>query len=313
MNRIDRLSAILIQLQSKKIVKSQDIAERFGISLRTVYRDIRALETAGIPINGEAGIGYSLMDGYRLPPVMFTRQEAIAFLTAEKLVEKLTDPATEEFYKSAMYKIKAVLKTQEKEHLEHMTDHIEVLSNPYLPKDHFSDSPIQTILHSISAKVVLTMFYFANHNQQRTEREVEPVGIFYAGSHWYLIGYCLLRKDYRTFRIDRIESAETTAKHYSLQHPSLKLYLQQLAKEKSLQKVVMVVDQETVKHLGEQKYYNGFVSEKPTGNRVEMTFLTDSLQGFARWYMMFGDTADIISPESLKERIRDLITKISKK
>ncbi len=82
-----------------------DIAERFNISLRTVYRDVKTLEEAGIPIIGEAGVGYSIMDGYRLPPVMFTREEATAFLTAEKFVEKLTDASTTEHHKSAMYKI----------------------------------------------------------------------------------------------------------------------------------------------------------------------------------------------------------------
>ena len=94
MNRIDRLAAILIQLQSKRIVKAQDLADRFQISLRTVYRDISALEEAGVPIIGESGIGYSLADGYRLPPVMFTKEEATSFLTAEKLVEKFTDRQT---------------------------------------------------------------------------------------------------------------------------------------------------------------------------------------------------------------------------
>ena len=110
MNRIDRVTAVLIQLQSKKIVKAQDIAERFSISLRTVYRDINTLQEAGVPIIGEAGLGYSIMDGYRLPPVMFTKEEATAFLTAEKLIEKFTDPSTEVSYKSAMYKVRAVLR-----------------------------------------------------------------------------------------------------------------------------------------------------------------------------------------------------------
>src|ERR1700744_5111837 len=104
MNRIDRISAILIQLQSRRVVKAIDIAERFAISLRTVYRDVKTLEEAGVPILGEAGVGYSIMDGYRLPPVMFTMEEATAFLTAEKLIEKLTDATTESSYKSAMHK-----------------------------------------------------------------------------------------------------------------------------------------------------------------------------------------------------------------
>src|SRR5436190_22716018 len=94
MNRIDRLTAILVQLQSKRVVKAQEIADKYKLSLRTVYREIKALDEAGVPIIGEAGIGYSIMEAYRLPPVMFTKEEATAFLTAEKLVEKLTDVST---------------------------------------------------------------------------------------------------------------------------------------------------------------------------------------------------------------------------
>ena len=83
MNRFDRITAILIQLQAKRSVKGQEMADRFGVSLRTVYRDLRTLEQAGVPLCGEAGVGYSLAEGYRLPPVMFTREEATALLTAK--------------------------------------------------------------------------------------------------------------------------------------------------------------------------------------------------------------------------------------
>lgn len=91
--RFDRIVAILIQLQSKKIVKAQELADRFECSLRTIYRDIRTLEASGVPIYSEAGVGYALMDGYRLPPVMFTREEVSSFIAAEKLMQKFTDPS----------------------------------------------------------------------------------------------------------------------------------------------------------------------------------------------------------------------------
>jgi len=80
MNRIDRLAAILIHLQSRSLVRAQDIADKFSISLRTVYRDVKALEEAGVPVIGEAGTGYRLMEGYKLPPVMFNMDEATALL-----------------------------------------------------------------------------------------------------------------------------------------------------------------------------------------------------------------------------------------
>src|SRR3982751_2500502 len=129
MNRLDRITTILIQLQSRKVVKAQDIAERFNISLRTVYRDMRYLAEAGIPLIGEAGVGYSIMEGYRLPPVMFTKEEATAFLMAEKLVEKFTDASTQRDYSTAMFKIKAVLRLSERDYLEDMEQHIAVIEN----------------------------------------------------------------------------------------------------------------------------------------------------------------------------------------
>lgn len=127
MNRIDRLAAIVIQLQSRRLVKAQDIADKFLISLRTVYRDISALHEAGVPVNGEAGIGYRLMEGYKLPPVMFNADEASALLTASKLMESMSDESSSKHYTTALDKIKAVLKMAEKDHLEEIDDHIAVI------------------------------------------------------------------------------------------------------------------------------------------------------------------------------------------
>ncbi len=312
MNRIDRVSAILIQLQSRRVVKAADIAERFGISLRTVYRDVKTLEEAGIPIIGEAGVGYSIMDGYRLPPVMFTREEATAFLTAEKFIEKLTDQSTVEHHKSAMYKIRAILRTTEKNLLEEIDNSIEVFkSHSQLRVD--NKDHLQKLLLGIAQKNVLRIDYFANHSQEQTKRDVEPIGVFYKDSYWHLIAFCRMRNDYRDFRIDRISRLEITDAVFKSKHPTLKDYIAQTAKEQELDLVVMRVEKQIYTHLEYQKYYSGFVSEKVIGDQVEMTFLTASLEGFARWFMMFGDQAEIVSPDSLKDRIAAIAATISQK
>jgi predicted DNA-binding transcriptional regulator YafY len=309
MNRIDRISAILIQLQSRRVVKAADIAERFNISLRTVYRDVKTLEEAGIPLIGEAGVGYSIMDGYRLPPVMFTKEEATAFLTAEKFVEKLTDTSTTANYKSAMYKVRAILKNTEKDLLESMDDRIEVFRSVAMPETANTDH-IQTVLHSIAQKKVLALNYFAQHSQEHTKRYVEPIGIFFLSGYWHLIAYCRLRKDYRDFRTDRIKNLTVTDELYTDDHPALKDYIARTAHDKELDAVVILVDKSIHSHLENQKYYSGFISEKVIGKNVEMTFLTASLEGFARWYMMYGEKAEIITPDSLKDRVRELAEKL---
>jgi len=314
MNRIDRVTAILIQLQSKKVVKAQDIAERFNISLRTVYRDVKTLEEAGIPIIGEAGVGYSIMEGYRLPPVMFTREEATAFLTAEKLIEKFTDNSTEEGYKSAMYKVRAVLRSTEKDLLENIDENIEVLKNRTQQNAKQTVNPLQNILKSISGKNVLYIKYAALNAPTASDRYIEPVGVFYMGNYWYLIAFCRLRGDYRNFRTDRMLRVTITDEKFDKEHPSLKSYLEQITKDESeLHKVVMRITKDTIRYLGEQKYYNGYVSETDLGDTVEMTFLSASIEGFARWYMMFGDRAEILTPDILKNRIKNLAQEIAKK
>ncbi len=313
MNRIDRLSAILIQLQSKRVVKAQEIADTFKLSLRTVYRDIKALDEAGVPIIGEAGIGYSIMEGYRLPPVMFTKEEATAFLTAEKLVDKLTDASTKKNYGTAMLKVKAVLRLTEKDYLENMEQHIEVIPNRYVPKKTDDTIHLQQVLQAIADKNVLRLDYFANHSQQKSLRDVEPVGIYYLGEHWYLVGYCRLRTNYRTFKFSSINTLTVTNENFKQQHPTLKSFLHKASKEKNLQTVVLLVDKKVIPYFGDQKYYNGFVSEKDLGQNIEMTFLTASLNGFARWFMHFGDHADIVSPKALKNLVKEAIVAIDKR
>ena len=313
MNRFERITAILIQLQSGKVVKARDLAERFGISLRTVYRDIRSLEEAGVPLYGEAGIGYSLVDGYRLPPVMFTPGEAMAFVTAEKLMEKFSDVALSEKFTSAMYKVKAVLRGAEKEMVESLEQVIEVQEDSRALKE--PANFLDIILKAVADKKAVEIAYRAFDNNDNSIRLVEPIGVFHENDNWYTIGYCHLRQDYRQFRTDRIKSVKLTDTD-QLERETLREYRmrEKVYATLNLERAVVLIDKEVVPYMQGRRHFYGFMGEQEKGEKMEMTFLTCSLdEGFARWILMFGDYAEIVEPESLKFRIGELLEKIALK
>ncbi len=310
MNRFDRITAILIQLQSKKVVKAQDLADRFGISLRTVYRDIRTLEEAGVPLYGEAGVGYSLVDGYRLPPVMFTREEAMAFVTAEKLMARFTDNALGQNFTSAMFKVKAVLRGTEKDLVENLEENIIVFErkrNSTPPPD-----SLDVLLKATAEKKVVKLLYKTFGKDEPTERLVEPLGIFHEHENWYTIAWCHLREEYRQFRADRIVSAQLTDMPQQ-ERTSLKEYYELNKQAKAaftLQKAVIKVDRHVAQYMQDRRHYFGFVSEEVKDNYVEMTFLTESLEeGLARWLLTFADYIEVVEPHALKDRIIHLLEK----
>lgn len=214
MNRLDRISAILVQLQSRSVVRASDCAERFGVSLRTIYRDMRTLEGAGVPLCGDAGVGYSLIDGYRLPPLMFSPEEAIAMLTAEKLIERLTDSHNSAHFRSGMDKIRAVMRGVPRGYLESIDRSIEV----HHDSQAIRPGVLQTILRSIHAREILTMEYTRGDGSQSTRR-VEAVGMTYLHPRWYMAAWCHSRGEYRTFRLDRIDSLTGLGQTHSIDHP----------------------------------------------------------------------------------------------
>ncbi|MCE7039350.1 YafY family protein [Dyadobacter sp. CY312] len=312
MNRFDRITAILIQLQSRRVVKAQDLADRFEISLRTVYRDMNTLAEAGVPIMGEAGVGYSIMDGYRLPPIMFTKEEARTFITAEKLMEKYTDLQTMSQYQSAMFKIKSVLKNSDKTMVESLENHIQVRRNNYAFNSANSHT-LDSLLKSISEKKVAKISYTAMGVTEPGDRLIEPVGIYHETNYWYTIAFCHLRNAYRNFRSDRITNIEISEQSFRYKHAPLDDFLNQFREKENLQLVVIKIDKSVMRYIGHQKYYYGFVSEKLTDKYLEMTFLTESLPIFARWYLMIAPNATILEPSSLKDHVQELISDIGKK
>lgn len=309
--RFDRIVAILIQLQSKKIVKAQELAGRFEVSLRTIYRDIRTLEASGVPIYSEAGMGYSLMDGYRLPPVMFTREEASSFIAAEKLMQKFADPELSKNYASAAYKLKAVLKSTDKDWISGIESN--VLMQPAVgPFNEKAPNALAVLFKCVAEKTQAVLCYQTLEAEQPVTRTIEPVGIFHDHNNWYTLAYCHLRSDYRQFRTDRILEIRQTDIPFTLTHQPLETYLNNEQEKYPTTRVRILVDKKIAKHLDYEKKFHGFVSQQAAGDFIEMTFLSQNVQnGFARWYLMFGDHARVLEPESLKTDILQLMEKMA--
>ena len=305
MNRIDRLTAMLIHLQSKKVVKAEEMSDRFEISLRTVYRDVKALMEAGVPIGSEAGKGYFIVDGYHLPPVMFTQDEASSMIMAQKFVEKMTDKSVRKAFESAMYKIKAVMSETEKDHLDHLQSHIEVYVNPRSAQNQgeFPDHFITEIQRAVVKRNVLKIDYISNQ-EELTQREVEPIGLFYYSSAWHLIAWCRLRNGYRDFRADRIKELTSTSSNFEGRNLlSLQEYFQSMFQaNQGLERAVVIFDKAALR--GKPVY--GSISQTDLGNKIRAEFMMDSPGHMARWLMMYGSMVEIEEPESLKTTIAEL-------
>ncbi|THU41591.1 YafY family transcriptional regulator [Niastella caeni] len=308
MNRIDRLHAILTHLQSKKRVTAQEVADRFNISLRTVYRDVKALEESGVPVIGEAGSGYTIMEGYRLPPVMFTQEEASALLLGAKLTEHLSDESIKKHFNAALFKIKAVLRSSDKEHMDQLNDNIAVFSR--LPADDSAGRYLVELQKALGDKKEIHIRYQSGKDAV-TERSLEPIGLCHYGQAWHLIGWCKLRNGYRDFRVSRIQHLQILDKTFEADaHPSLREYMESMISSSELQEVVVRFDKTTARHIGNQKYYYGYVREEAKDDYVYMYYVTTHLEYFGRWLLTYTHHVTVESPEALVTIMRDLSEEI---
>lgn len=225
--RLARLAAIMTQLQSKRLVTAREIADRYQVSIRTVYRDIRTLEDSGIPILTEEGKGYTLMEGFTLPPVRFTEEEALALVTAEHLLMTNKDESLRAQYTSALTKIKSTLRTNQKEKTAFLAERIQVRKNHR--DDKTSNYLIQ--LQSTIADFQLVELDYLSLSGERTLRLVEPFALYTTQQNWVLVAYCRLRKDFRAFRLDRIERLQLQDAYFEPHDMTLEAYLEQCRKK----------------------------------------------------------------------------------
>lgn len=304
MNRTDRLVSMVMLLQSRRVITAAQLAEHFEITERTVYRDLAALGEGGVPIVGEPGVGYSLMGGYSLPPVMFSPDEAFAFVTGGLLVERMTDASMRDAIRSAMGKVTAVLPPGLQGRVDRLRKTM-VIGGRSPTK---GSVPLSTVQRAMSEGRVLRLNYLGAARGEPTERVVEPLGLVFYLDHWHLLALCRLRKEMRDFRVDRIVRCETLPEPIP-PHPGFNLN-EHIAKcmmpERSEFAVIEVAGRLME---GVRRFWGPtIVEEQTTGKqvRVRFVFRSDGFDYVARWLLSMGTDAEIISPEALRVKVAEL-------
>lgn len=221
--RLSRLTAILTQLQTKRLLTSTELATKFSVSTRTIYRDIRALEEAGVPIVTEEGKGYSLMEGYRIPPVMFTESQANAFILAEQLVLKNKDASFVKDYSEGIEKIKAVLGHSIKDKANLLSERTLFSQNVNNERTSNNLSTLQFALTNL----ILTKIDYANAEGEFSSRYIEPFALL-STENWLLVAFCRKRQEFRFFRLDRIKKLELQSEKFEKHNLSLQQFFDQI-------------------------------------------------------------------------------------
>ena len=299
MNRVDRLFGYLLLLQTRQLVKARDLAERFEISERTVYRDMQALSEIGVPLLSLPGEGYRLMEGYYLPPIAFSLTEARSlFLAVEMLASGIIEGATRDAAQAAMEKIRAVLPEATKVEVETLTRTLHFLTFPSAQLD-LDDPKFAGLQEAIRAHQVVKILYHAQSSNEVTARQVEPESMAFVNGVWLLTGYCRLRSAIRHFRLDRIDRIETNEETFEPRAAN---------RQRTFSEPIQVTIRfrpSVSRWVGERQHYS-FQSAEETPQGLLAYYSCRNLENFSSWLMQWAPNFRVMEPPELRARIENI-------
>lgn len=303
MNRVDRLMGYLLLFQSRGLMRAQDFAQQFEISERTVYRDIQALSEVGVPVMAMPGEGYRLMEGYYLPPITFSPEEARALYLAVSMLTGLTAAGeTHAAALTALDKIRAVLPAATLRQVEALQAVIHFYAFPG-PQFDFDDRLFLTLQEAIHQRRVVRLCYHAQHSNEVTEREVEPLALGFINKVWILSAYCRLRQAPRAFRLDRIDRFRLLREQFEPRT------IQWTARSPGGYRVVVRFDAVIVRWVRERQHFtlieDQTAATDPVGGIEDavMVYRVRSFEQLESWLLGWGDKVEVLEPPELRERI----------
>lgn len=299
MNRTDRLLAIVLELQAKGWQRAEDLAARFEISKRTVYRDMQALAESGVPVVSSPGQGYSLVEGYFLPPLSFSADEALILLLGGGFIAENFDAEYRQMARSAVSKIEAVLSDTLRADVDYLMRslHFVALSPPG------NSVILQQVRRAIVQRRVLRFRYVARQGSSlggtETLRDADPYALVNVFNNWYLTAYCHLRQGIRNFRIDRMDDVQVLPRAFA--RPAGFDIHEHKPEPPSL--IVRALFDRAVGRWvrEEQLFYFESMVEQDDGLLVTLRVRRED--DVFRWLLGWGEHVRVVEPISLRERI----------
>ena len=297
MNRVDRLLALILYLQSRRVVTADELAKHFELSVRTIYRDLAALGEAGVPILAEAGVGYTLMRGYHLPPVNFSTEEASALVIGGLLVGQFADAAVTEKMHSALLKIRAVLPRENQERIARLERGLATTAHVQKP----AQAELSLLQQALSNLLILRFNYRSGGRPEATERIVEPCGLIYYLERWHLIAWCRTARDYRDFRTDRMASVTALRETFTpRENFSLERYIRAMPAPTLHAKVKFTPP---AADRAKREWWLGVIDEEQVSDGMILTLATVEWDILIRWLLSFECEITVLSPERLRESL----------
>lgn len=289
-------------LQSRRVVTAAEMAAYFEITERTVYRDLAALAEGGVPILGEPGVGYSLMRGYQLPPLMFSSEEAAALVTGGMLAEQMTDQSVRAPMRTALAKLTAMLPSELQLRAHRLRDAMSVQGR----KPTNGPVPLSRVQAATADRQVLRLRYNDNTRESAVDRDVEPLGLVYLLHEWHLIAWCRAQNAVCDFQVDRITHCEPQSELLPKRADfDLQAYLNLPFNDGETYGVVIEVHPT----LAESIKLHGGIEVRQSNNAVgweRFHFRTPSLEYFARWIVSLGDRVSVLEPAELGQMVLDV-------
>ncbi|HDX9657607.1 helix-turn-helix transcriptional regulator [Bacillus toyonensis] len=312
MNRTDRLLAILIELQRRQTVTAQSLAEKFETSIRTIYRDMDALNESGVPIYSMPGYGYSLMDGYFLPPIQLTPEEAVTLLLGGDYIEKTFTSSFSAHAQSAKEKLEVILPTDQKKKVEGLRGTFRFLS-PIFSNQQAEQEKLENQLfllqEAIQNEQAISFSYRKPRETTKIERTVHPYGLVNISGIWYIVAHCLLRKQIRNFRLDRMDTLQQKQEFFTKPKD---FSLQDYQPENNRIVTIHLLFPSHIAHKIIESRYFFIDSYEHKDNGFHVFLKSRNIDEVFQWVLSFGSQVQVLEPKILSEKIRDEAKKMLK-